>query len=163
VVGVRAGGVAVLLVAEHVREVLLDAAAVYDVQDLHPAADAERGYAALDGAARQSELVGVALVLDRTRLGMALLAVEGRVHVPRPAGEDQGVHEIQHPVRVLGVLGVGEEQDGPSAGSLDGLHVACRTDEGRDLVPGAVAHVLGGRRYSYGGPGEATHRRSKDR
>ena len=45
------------------REVLLDAAAVNDVQDLHPAADAKDGHAALDGGAHQRELVGVALLL----------------------------------------------------------------------------------------------------
>ena len=154
---------AVLLVTQDVREVLLDAAAVNDVQDLHPAADAKGRHATLDGGARKSELVGVALVLDRARLGVALLAVVGRVHVPRPAGEDQGVHEVEDVLRVLGVLGVGDEQDGPSAGPLDGLHVARRADEGRDLVPGAIAHVLRGRSYADVGPGEATHRRSKDR
>src|SRR5215212_8569410 len=145
-VGVGAWGVAVLLVADHVGEVLLDTAAVYNVQDLHPAADAEGGHTALDGGVRQRELVGVALFLDRARLRVALLAVEGGVHVPSLAGEDQGVYDIQHPARVFGILRVGDEQDGSSAGPLDGLHIARRADEGRDLVPDAVAYVLGGGR-----------------
>ena len=40
VVGEGAGGMAVVLVAEHLGEVLLQAATVGDVQDVHPAADA---------------------------------------------------------------------------------------------------------------------------
>ena len=88
------------------------------------------GNSRADGAAHQRELVGVALLLDRTRSRVALLAVEGRVHVPRPAGDDQGVQADPAPHRVLGVLRVWK-QDGPSAGPLDGLHVACRADDGR--------------------------------
>ena len=41
-------------------------------------------HAAADGGARQSELVGVALVLYRTGLGVRLLAIEGRGSRPPP-------------------------------------------------------------------------------
>ena len=108
-VGEGARGVAVVLVADHVGEVLLDAAAVDDVQDLHPAADAQDGHPALDGGAHQGELVGVALLLHGSGLGVGFLAVERGVHVARAAGDDQGVDDVQHPVRILRILRVGEQ------------------------------------------------------
>ena len=47
VVGEGARRVTVILVAQHVGEVLLYSAPVGDIQDLHPAADAEDGHLAL--------------------------------------------------------------------------------------------------------------------
>src|SRR5215210_8162390 len=64
VVGEGAWCMAVLFVAERVREVLLDGAPVGDVEDLHPAADAEDGHLALQGSTYQRELVSIALLLN---------------------------------------------------------------------------------------------------
>jgi hypothetical protein len=55
--------------------VLLDAAAVDHVEDLHPPADAQDGHAASDGGAYQRELVGVALLLYGSCLGVGFLVV----------------------------------------------------------------------------------------
>src|SRR5215212_2317224 len=98
-VGEGAEGVAVLLVAEHVGEVLLDAAVVGDVQYLHPTADAEYGHLARKGTAHERELVGVALLLDGSGLRVGLLVVEGGVQIPCSAGDDQGGEEVEYPVR----------------------------------------------------------------
>src|SRR5215216_2325833 len=87
-VGEGAWRVAVPFVAEHLREVLLDGASVGDVEDLHPAADAEDGHLALQGAAYQRELVGVTLLLYRSCLGMPFVSVEGGIQVPRSPCND---------------------------------------------------------------------------
>src|SRR5215210_5161143 len=58
VVGEGPWRVTVLFVAEYVGKVLLDGPPVGDVEDLHPATDAENGRLPLQGPAHQRELVG---------------------------------------------------------------------------------------------------------
>jgi hypothetical protein len=85
----------VFLVAHGVGHVLLDAAAVSDVQDLHPPTNSEYGHSTLDGGSNQREFVSVATSLDLPGRRVRLFAVERRVHITRPAGKDEGVDEVQ--------------------------------------------------------------------
>jgi hypothetical protein len=135
-------------VAQHVGEMLFYGASVGDVEDLHPAADAEDGHLALQGSAHQSEFVGVALLLYGSCLGVPFVSVEGGIQVPSPSCDDERVEKIKHLARVLCVLRVGRKEDGTSAGALHGLYIARRADDRRYLLPDAVANPLGRRSYA---------------
>src|SRR5215210_1369204 len=128
VVGEGAWRVAVLLVAEHVREVLLDGAPVGDVEDLHPAADAEDGHLTLQGSAYQRELEGVALLLHGACLWVPFVPVEGGIQVPSPSRYDERVQKLQDTARVFRISPVGRQQDRTPAGALYGLDVTRRAD-----------------------------------
>ena len=65
------------------------------------------GISRVQGFTHQRELVGVALLLHRSGLGVGFLAVECGVHVARAAGDDQGVDNVEHPVGVFRVLRIG--------------------------------------------------------
>ena len=89
---------------------------------------------ALDGRPHQGELVGVALLLHGSRLGVGFLAVECGVHVACAAGDDQGVDDIEYPVGIFRVLRIWEQQDRTPAGPLDGPRVARWAHEGGNLL-----------------------------
>src|SRR5918993_245513 len=163
VVGEGARCVAVLLVAQHVGEVLFYGASVGDVEDLQPAADTQDGHLALECAAYQRELVGVALLLYGSCLGVPFVSVEGGVQVPGPSRDDERVEKVEHLARVLCILRIWRQQDGTSAGALYSLEVARRADDRRYLFPDAVAHPLGRRRDADVGPRSRLHWRSKFR
>jgi hypothetical protein len=141
-----------LFVAQHVGKVLLYGAPVGEVEDLHPAADAKDGHLALQGSAHQRELVGVALLLYGSCLGVPFLSVEGGIQVPGPSRDDERVEKVEHLARVLCILRIWRQQDGTSAGALYSLEVARRADDRRYLFPDAVAHPLGRRRDADVGP-----------
>ena len=162
VIGEGPWGVAMVLVADDVGEVLLDAASINHVEDLHPAADTEGGHTASDGRAYKGELVGVSLLLHGSRLGVGFLAVEIRVHVACASGDDQGVDDIEYPVGIFRVFRVWEQQYRTPAGPLHGPRVVRWAHKGGNPAPGAVAHALGRRGDTYGRPRARTpHRRSK--
>src|SRR5919197_2240232 len=80
-----AGRLAVLLVADHLRQVLDEVASAGDVQDLAPAADGEHGHIARQGAFQQGELGPVAFGLNTGSSAVGVGAIGPRVHVV-PAG-----------------------------------------------------------------------------
>ena len=74
---------AVDVVLEAVGQMLLQRAAVGDVDDLHAAADAQAGEVALGRVADEQQLEGVAVGRRRLRLRVGLGAVGGRGRGPR--------------------------------------------------------------------------------
>ena len=126
----------VLGVADVVGQVLAQRPAAGDVEHLHAAAHAEEGHPALERAARQRELEGVALGQHGRRLGVALGAVALGLDVGA-AGEDERVDEVEQRVGVLRRAPTGCEQQRHAAGARDVIEVRAR--EQRDLVvPGAA-------------------------
>ena len=105
-----------LVVADELRQVLVERAAAGDVEHLHPAADAEQRHVALERAPRQRELEAVALGPGALRLGVRLGAVAGRVDVGA-AGEDQPVEQVEQPVGIGlgGVVGRQQQRQRPPA------------------------------------------------
>ena len=87
------------LVADRLRQVLVERAAERDVEQLHPAADPEQRHVALQRPPRQRELEGVALGPGALRLRVRLGAVAGRVDVGA-AGQEQRVDAVEQHVGV---------------------------------------------------------------
>ena len=103
VAGEVGGQHAVLVVAEHVGQVLVQRAAVGDVEQLHAAADAEHGDVVLAGGARERQLEGVAAGLLVGGRRVRLLPVAVRRDVAAAAAEDHAVERREQVVRVRGV------------------------------------------------------------
>ena len=80
--------------ADGLGQVLDEGAATGDVEQLHPAADAEDGKVALEGTADEGELEAIALGPSAPGLGVWGGAVGGRVDV-RAAGEQQRVEPVE--------------------------------------------------------------------
>ena len=132
VLGELAGQLLVLLVADHLGQVLDEVAAERDVQHLRAAADREHRHVARERGLQQRELGAVALLDDPVRRLVALLAVGGRIEVGA-AGEDDPVERVE---RLLDPVVRGRHEQRAPAGALDGPHVVGR-DERRLLLPGA--------------------------
>src|SRR5215210_7619064 len=139
-------------VAEHVGEVLLYGASVGDVENLHPAADAEDGHLAFKRSTYQRELVCVALLLYGACLGVPFVSVEGGIQVPSTSCDDERVEKVEHPARVFRIFRIWRQQEWARAGALHGLYVARRADDRRYLLPDAIAHPFGRRRDADVGP-----------
>ena len=131
---------AVDVVLEPVGEVLVQLAAVRDVDDLHPAADAQAGEVELGRAAHEQQLERVALGRRRLGLGMRLGAV-GRGGQVGAAGDEHAVEQGQQLARVGEVGRRRGEQQRPTAGARDGVDVRERHERG-GLGPAEVRDVL---------------------
>ena len=119
----RAARLQVVVVAEALRQVLVQRAAERDVQQLHAAADPEHRHLPLDGAAHERELERVALGHRVDGRRVELGAVAGRVDVGA-ADEHQPVDQVERLVGLLDERRVGREQQrharrrgGPRRGS----------------------------------------------
>ena len=126
--------------ADCLRHVLVEGAAAGDVEDLHPAADAEQRHVALDRAARQGQLEAVAFGPDAPGLGVRLGPVARRVDIGA-AGEDQRVEQVEHPVGLGLGGGVGRQQDRGPTRTLDRGRVGARRQLHR-LLPHSPAGAL---------------------
>ena len=140
VVGELAGLAAVDVVLEPVRQVLLERAAVGDVDDLHAAADAEAREVPLGRLAHEQQLEVVAVARRGVGLLVRLLAVRGRVDVGA-AGDEHAVEQVEQLRRVLEVGGGRRDQQRAAAGAGDRAHVGERHHRG-GLGPDAVLHDL---------------------
>ena len=131
---------AVLLVADLVGEVLVQRAAERDVEQLHPAADAEHRHVALDRAAGQRELDLVALGDGAARRGWGSAPyIDGSMSAA--AGEDRTRRAGRAPRRVLDQRRVRRDHQRQPAGALDLLDVLEREQRGAP-VPGAPLGAL---------------------
>ena len=128
---------AVALVADRLGQVLDEVAPAEHVQQLEPTADRERRHVALERALEQRELPGVPVLLRGVGRRMTLGAVGGRVDVD-PAREDDAVEDVE---RVVDRVGARRDDERPSAGPLDRLHVEER-HERRGQLPRAPARRL---------------------
>ncbi len=131
---------AVVVVPEHVGQVLMQGAAVRHVEQLHTAADAEQREVVLLRAACQRELEGVAAGFLGGGRGVRALSVAARRDVAPTAAEDHAVQREEQVLGVRGVLLVGDEQDRAGARTLDGPHVGDGRERGV-LVPAARVDV----------------------
>ncbi len=132
---------AVDVVGQAVGQVLLELAAVGDVDDLHAAADAQAGEVALGRAADEQQLERVAVGRRRLARGVGLGAVGAGVEV-RAAGDEHAVEQVEQRLRVVEVGGRGGDQQRAPAGPRHRAHVGER-HHGRELGPeAAVAHLL---------------------
>ena len=155
VLGEGAELLAMPLVADQLRQMLVQTAAAEDVQHLHPAADPEHRHVAGERCLEQRELGRVAL-----RLGDRLL-----VDAPAPyrSGSMSAPPERMRPSMASSVSSTASAAGGmirrPAAGALDRLHVRERDERGRKH-PGTPAGLLGVRRDSdeRPHPGEYTSR-----
>ena len=134
-----AGGAAVLLVAEHVGQVLDQGATERDVEHLHPTADPEHRHVALHRAAHERDLGLVALRDGAVRRRVGLGAVQRRIDVVA-AGEDQPVDQVERLVGVVDQRRIRRNHQRQSAGALDRIDVRVR-EQDRGLVPDAPARV----------------------
>src|SRR5436305_6972829 len=88
-------GLAVVqMIAENVREMLMERPAPRDVEELHAAADAEDRKAAPVGGLDQGELDGVHARLGRAELEMWLLAIGARLDI-RTARQADAVDAVE--------------------------------------------------------------------
>ena len=110
----------VVVVAEHVGQVLVQPAAVRDGHQLHAPADREQGQVGVERGAQQHQLRGVALGLDLGG-GVRPLAVQGRVDVGA-AGEHDAVESVED----VDVGIVGRDEHGPAAAAVHGVDVGER-------------------------------------
>ena len=85
-----------LVVAEALREVLQECAAIGHIDELHAATDSEHGKVALDRAPHERDLEAVALGNGVNSLEMRLLAVCGGVDVDA-ARQYETVEQNQRP------------------------------------------------------------------
>jgi len=114
----------VLVVAEHLGQMLDEIAAEGDVDDLAAPADGEHGHVARAGRPRERELGAVALGPHLDDLRMRRLVVALRVEV-RAAGEDERVERVER----LRDRHLGRRHDHrPAAGALDPTDVGHRHD-----------------------------------
>ena len=125
-----AGNLLVHVVADLLGQVLDEVAATRDVQELETAADRQRRHVPLQRRVEQRELPGVAARVRGIGLGVRLGAVELGVDVGA-AREDHGVDRVE---RLLDPFLARRNQNGASAGSLDGLDVG-EWNESRRHVP----------------------------
>jgi hypothetical protein len=140
VVGELSRRVAVLLVTDHVGEMLDERPATRDVQQLHTAADGEQGEVSRERAVGQGELEAITLRHGLTDLGMRPGAVGGRIDVGA-SGEDQRVQPTEQLVGRLGGGVIRRQEDREPAGILHRAHVG--PGRHRDhLVPGTPPHAL---------------------
>ena len=136
----RAGRAAVVVVAEVLGQVLAQAAAEGDVDQLHAAADPQQRQVARQGAAREGHLEPVALGHGVDGLGVTLGVVDGGVDVGA-ADEHQAVDQVEDLVGPLGQRRVGRQQDGEAAGAVGRVDVVARQQRG-GVVPHAPAGAL---------------------
>ncbi len=100
--------------AEPVGQMLVERPAAGDVEDLHPAADAEQRDATLQRASRQRDLEAVAVRIGPDGLRMRLGAVALGIDVGA-ASQDQRVDAIEELVRILRGTAVGwQHRDHPA-------------------------------------------------
>ena len=115
-----------LVVADHVGQVLVQGAAQLHVEDLAAAADGQHGQVGAQGGGQQRPLAGVAVLVHAVDLGFGLLAVGPGVDVAAP-GEDEPVEDGDHLVGGgAGALGGGAgrgQQEGTAAGGGHQLEV----------------------------------------
>jgi hypothetical protein len=147
VVAEHARSVLVLVVPDHLREMLHEVAPAGDVQDLAAPADGEHRHVPRERSLEQRELGAIPVRADAVGLRMRLGVVDGRVDI-RAAGEEDAVERIE---RLLDpVFGGWHEKRAPAC-PLDGANVG----EGRERggsVPNAPVGVFDARRDADDGP-----------
>ncbi len=122
-----------------VADVLLQVAAVRDVEQLEAAADTEHRQVAGDRAAGERQLGPIAADVRRIGRGVRLGPVVRRPDV-LAADQDQPVEDLEHAGRVVGrVIGVGRQQQRDAAGRVHALDVALRNHAGGHVGPRAPA------------------------
>src|ERR671936_443450 len=134
---------AVLLVADDLRQVLDEVAAAGDVEDLAPATDGQHGHVARQRGLQQREFGLVALGVEAGGLTMRLGAVGRRVDVVA-AREEEAVERVEGlPDRV----GARRHEQWATSGLLDRAHVCKRNQRGRH-APMAPTRLVDVRRDS---------------
>lgn len=123
-------------VTDDVGQVLVQAPAEVDVEDLHSPADAQEGQTAIEGGADEREFGLVAEVADIAGLGVGGFAVAGRIDVAA-AGDDQAVEDVHEGRRRAG----GRQDHGLPAGRRHTVHIGLRKEAGGH-VPGGEAGAL---------------------
>ena len=129
--------------AEPVGQVLVERPAAGDVEDLHPAADAEQRDASLQRASRQRDLESVAVRIGPDGLGVRLGAVALGIDVGA-ASQNQRIKAIEELIGVLGRAAVGWQHRDHPAGPVYRPRVG-EGQEHRGLVlPDAEMRLLDG-------------------
>ena len=131
---------AVLLVPDEVRHVLVQRPAERNVEQLHPATDAEHGHVALERASDERDLRLIPFRHRALRLRVRLGPVRGRVDVGATR-EDQSVEPVEHLVRVSHEYRVRRDHHHEATAALDRRDVAPR-QEGGTLIPHAPPREL---------------------
>jgi hypothetical protein len=119
----------VLLVPDHLRQVLVQGAAPDHVEQLDAPADGQQRHLAGQRRDEQSQLPAVPLVVGRAGLRVRAGPVPGRVHVTA-AGHDQPV-QVGHGRGRLGRVAAGGQQHRPPAAAAHRVHVGLRDQRGR--------------------------------
>jgi hypothetical protein len=117
-----------------VGEVLHEGAAAGDVEQLHPAADAEHRQVAIQRRLGEGDLEPVPLDSRVLRQRIALRAVGGRVEIGA-AGQQQAVQQIDEFAGLDCGCVARREQQGQAAGAIDSLRVGALRDVDFDLLP----------------------------
>ena len=130
----------VLLVAEDGGQVLMKRPTTGDVEDLHAAADPEHGQVALQRAPHERDLERVARRDAADRLRISDRPVDPRIDV-RAAGEHQAVDPVEHLVGICDERRVGREQQRHRAGTVDGVDVVARQQEGIERPRGPAREL----------------------
>ena len=140
VAGEGAGRRIVILVTDHVWQVLDERASSEHVENLHAPADGEHRQAHALGREQQRQLAFVSGGSGLLGSMMALCPVAGRVDV-RAAREQQAVQTAEEGVERQIVLSLDREDDWVGACARERLHVLGR-DQRRLLVPDAPRRLL---------------------
>ena len=119
-------------------EMLGDAAAEGDVEQLHAAADAEHGQLALERGAGERELEPVAKRVAGLVGGIGVLAVGGGVEIA-PAGQQQAVDDLERLLGSVRVVGIDGDDQRRSAGPGNRLDVVVPDRAQLDVAPGSEA------------------------
>ena len=126
---------------EPVGQVLIERPAAGDVEDLHPAADAEQRDPALERASRQRDLEVVTVGIGPDRLRMRLRAVALGVDVGA-ASQHQRVETVEQLAGLLGRAAVGRQHRDHPARAVDRPGVGERQQHGRLVLPDAEVGPL---------------------
>ena len=129
------------LVAEPVGEVLVEGPAAGDVEDLHPPADAEQGYVALERLPRQGDLEAVAIGIGPDGLRVRFRPLALGVDVGATA-KDERVEAVEQLCRVLGGAAVGRQHRHHPARAVDRPRIGKRQHHRRLLLPDAEVGPL---------------------
>jgi hypothetical protein len=124
-----AGRPRVLLVPDHLRQMLVQGAAAHHVEQLDAPADGQKGHCTCQRRVQQGQLPAVPLIVGGAGLRVRAGPVPGRVHVTA-AGHDQPI-QVGHCRGRLGGVAAGWQQHRPPAAAPHRVHVGLRDQRGR--------------------------------
>ena len=122
----------VAAVAHDVGQVLVQGAALCDVEHLGAAADAEQRQLPVDGPVDQLMLPGVTVPPRLVGFRVGGLTVTRRIDV-LAAGDDQAVEAVEHPVGNGRVHGLRRQQHGDAARADDRVEIGLGQEGGRHV------------------------------